>query len=104
MEAGESIDIMTGRPESEVKGLKKQLKDQKKEADLREQAEFINVTLSPESRKLIDLIVKKLEKRIETLITNDPEASAYKKILKDVKYREDLAKKAIDIIYQRQLD
>lgn len=102
MEKGPDIDPTTQKP-IEADRDKKSEKEQKKELNLREQAAFINVMFSSEGQALISLIMRKLEQRIQKLISDDPEASAYSKILKEIKYKENLAKKAIDQIYKRQL-
>ncbi len=101
MEQGPDIDPVEQKPVDSLK-TKKVEREQKKEHSLRKQAEFINVVISEEGQLLIALIAKKLEKRILKLISDDPEARAYEKILTDVKHKENLAKKAINEIYQRQ--
>ena len=103
MEKGTDIDPETGRPLDSVEA-KKAEREEKKEKSLRQQAAFINVVISEEGRLLIDLIARKLEKRILKLISEDPEAKAYQDILSDVKHKENLAKKAINQIYQRQFE
>ena len=103
MEKGPDIDPETQKPLDSAEA-KKAEREQKKELSLRQQAEFINIVISKEGRLLIDLIARKLEKRILKLVSDDPEARAYEKILSDVKHKESLAKKAINTIYQRQFE
>jgi len=103
VEKGADIDAETQRPLDSAEA-KKAEREQKKELSLRQQAEFINVVISREGQLLIDLIAKKLEKRILRLISEDPEAKAYEKILTEVKYKEKLAKKAMNQIYERQFE
>jgi len=103
MEQGPDTDPETGKPLDSVEA-KKAEREQKKEKSLRQQAAFINVVISEEGQMLIGLIAKKLEKRILKLVSDDPEARAYEKILSDVKHKENLAKKAINQIYQRQFE
>ena len=103
MEKGTDIDPVEQKPIDSVEA-KKAEREQKKEQTLRQQAAFINVLISEEGRLLIDLIARKLEKRILKLVSEDPEARAYEKILSDVKHKENLAKKAINQIYQRQFE
>jgi len=104
MESGTDIDINELRPKEMVVKEREAFTKQKREKTLREQAEYLNIILSPQGKKLIDLIVKKMEKRINYLINEDPEAKAYKKILDELKYKENLAKKAIGDLYDMKLE
>ncbi len=103
MRQGADIDINELRPAEMVRKEKEDFTKRKREKTLREQAEYINIILSPQGEKLVGLVVKKMEKRINYLINNDPEAIAYKKILDELKYKENLAKNAIGKIYEMSL-
>lgn len=101
---GAEIDIQELRPKEMVDAERNAFKQRKREKTLREQAEYLNVVASPQGKKLIEMIVKKMEKRINQLISNDPEATAYKKILDELKYKENLAKKAIGSLYDMKIE
>ena len=104
MKRGADVGIVELRPKEMIDEEKNDLKKRKKEATLREQAEFINVILSPEGKKLVELVVKKMEKRIAYLISQDPEAKAYKNILEELKNKQNLARNAINKIYEEQFE
>jgi len=104
MESGVEVDINRLRPKEMVDAEREAVNRTKKESTLAEKAEFLNIAASPEGKKLIELVVKKMQDRINRLITDDPEASAYKKILNEMRYRENMAKKAINELYDLHMD
>jgi hypothetical protein len=102
MKRGADVGIVELRPKDLIDEEKNNLKKRSKETTLRKRAEFINVILSPEGKKLVELVVKKMEKRIACLISQDPEAKAYKNILEELKNKQNLARNAINQIYEAQ--
>ena len=104
MEPGAEIDINNLRPKEMVDNEQELINKAKKEKSLRQKAEFLNVALSPEGKKLVDLVVKKMEARVSQLINNDPEASAYKKILNEMRHKENMAKKAVNELYDLHME
>jgi K+/H+ antiporter YhaU regulatory subunit KhtT len=75
---------------------------QREEKTLREQAEFLNIMHSEGGAKLVELVSRKLEQRIEELMASDQQAAAYAAILREVGHRHVLAQAAVKKLYERQ--
>jgi len=101
LQSGADIDPLTRIPVERETAAKTVEREQQEEKTLREQAEFLNIVSSAEGSRLIDIIAKRLENRIDELINNDPEATAYAHLLKEVGRKETLARRAVDKLYNR---
>jgi hypothetical protein len=94
MKQGVDIDIVSGKPREVVKGANAAEKQTRDENILKNQAEFLGLSGSPDGQKLIALIQDQLNRRIDELVVADPKAQAFVQILSDMGIKEGLAKKA----------
>ncbi len=101
MNPGLDTDIVTGRPTADVAAEKERAKARREEDALQEQAAFLPVMESEPARKLAALVVEHLERRVAVLVEADPQAAAYLQILKELGYREAVAKKAVEALIRR---
>ncbi len=99
--SGVKVDPMTGRPMEQVTAEKSDTATKQQEAMLKEQADWFDVTKTEAGSKIIALVEGKLTARIDTLIKDDPEASAYVKILQEMGIKEGLARAATQQLFDR---
>lgn len=81
IEKGIDVDIETGRPKEEVKRRKKEEKNKKEEEQFQKLKGLVDELKSSSGSTLVDYIRDELEKRIDILISEDPEAKAYIAVL-----------------------
>lgn len=101
--SGVKTDPITGRPLEQVKAERGREDEKQKETLLHEQAGWFAVSNTEAGAKVIGLIRQKLEARIDSLVTLDPEASAYVKILQEMGIKEGLARAATQQIHERYI-
>lgn len=99
--SGVRIDPVTGRPLEQVTAERETANGKQQEAMLKEQADWFDVTKTEAGAKIIELVTGKLTARIDALITADPEASAYVKILQEMGVKEGLARAATKQLFDR---
>jgi len=104
MEKGIDIDPVTGEPVEMMAEETRAVRKKVEEGRLRDQAEFLNLVGSAQGQKLISMVVSKLEKRVDRLIKDDPEATAYRSILVEMGHKQNLAKAAVKELFKRQLE
>ncbi|MFH1952574.1 MAG: hypothetical protein ABIL06_13255 [Pseudomonadota bacterium] len=102
MESGPSISPVTLRPKQLHDKDQSHIRAVAKEKTLREQAENLDIAQSDIGQHFLDVISSKLQVRITQLIREDPESVAYEKILTDLGFKYNAAKKAVDELYRRQ--
>lgn len=93
---GPDTDIVTGKPLAMVE-TGKELENKTREATLlKAKAEYFGLSASGEGKKLIALVQNHLNKRIDDLVKQDPEAKVLVKLLADIGMKENQAKKAAE--------
>jgi len=100
---GADTDIESGLPKEQVAAKLKTAEEAGKTASLQEKAKFLNIMQSDAGIEIEKIVETKLRKRIEKLIKSDPEATAYHNILKELGYKINQAKNAIDDLYMNNL-
>jgi hypothetical protein len=100
---GADIDIVTGKPAEMHKKETDQEREQKEEAFLKRQAEMAGLIRSDAGQILVEMIEKRLQARIEEVITADPEAAGYVKILQDLGNKDRLGREAMKKLVSAKL-
>ena len=96
MKPGVDTDIITGKPLEQVnanRAAEEQIRDEK---ILKNNAEFLGLSGSPDGKKLIALVQDHLDRRIDELIATDPKALGFIQILADMGIKEIQATKAAE--------
>lgn len=104
IEHGPSMDPLGRKPRMWEEEQRKNIRDAHMDMDLKEKARFLDIKSSAEGMLLISMVATRLEKRIAELIAADPMATAYSSIIKDMGYKDNIAKKAVAELYKRNLD
>lgn len=99
MERGPSISPVTRQPRGTEGGPGGQAR--KQEDSLKQKAEKLGVVYSHEGKQLQGILHKRLMARVDVLIREDPEANSYAEILKEMGNMENLARQAVDRLYER---
>jgi len=99
VKSGAETDIITGTPVERLRQEEKLDKEKARKDQLKEQSANIGISRGQDARQLIEMIEKLAIKRIEKLIKDDPEATSYKKILKELGETESIAIKAHKQLY-----
>ena len=92
---GADIDIRTGRPLEEAADGRKAEEQAQEEAILKAQAQWLGISESAEGQKLVELICRRLEARLRTLLQNDPQAQALIDLLSDLGLKDNAAHSAV---------
>ena len=100
---GPSVDPVTGQPKRQTDHARKQIREANTEKQLREQAENLELVFSDKGEKFKELVLGRLDVRIEQLIQNDAEASAYMHILRTLGHKFNAAKRASNELYRRHM-
>lgn len=100
---GAEVDILTGRPAEEAAREHRTEADRREELRLQEKAAHLGVTTSPEGQRLVELVMKRLEKRIEELVEADESAKALVSVLRDLGHTESVAKRAVNTLHERHV-
>ena len=100
---GMQVDFTTLRPSEQVASEQEDLRKRKEETTLREKANFLGIIESSAGQELITMIEARLMERISTLVKEDPQATAYHKLLQDLGHKKNMAEKAIATLYGKQL-
>jgi len=95
------VDPVTGRPVGLVRQEQDEKTGREQEALLREQAAWMAVSKTEAGAKLVAMVMQQITKRIDQLIEDDPEASAYRAILREMGVKEGLAKTAAKELFRR---
>lgn len=103
MESGADINPVTLRPKQHGTAERQAERKVRTDADLRKQAEDLDLGFSEEGELFKGLLLARLEHRILTLIREDPEAGGYLKVLQDMGHRFNAAKQAVDKLYQQHM-
>lgn len=93
------VNPVTLRPEIETV----EEKDNQERNRLEAQAANRMITESPDGRKVIDIITKRLFGRIEKVLEDDPECKSLVAVLQDLGATERIAKNAVDQLVKRFL-
>lgn len=99
--SGPAIDPTTGQPLEKIEAEATRRLNEKEKTRLKEQAGLSSITQSEASDALRYMIRDRLCRRVQKVLTEDPEAVAYMGILKDLKEKDDLAKYATDKLIQK---
>ena len=102
METGASIDPVDLRPKQFGKeiGAKKKAEEKKR---LEEQAKDLSLVYSDEADRFKELIMGRMENRIMELVSEDPEAMAYEKLLRELGHKINVAKRATERLYREHV-
>lgn len=95
------VDIETGRPVEEALQEKAREREHREKQILEEKAGFAEVLGSETGQALIGLVQGYLQRRIEVLIDQDPQAKAYLTILNDLGYKGNEAAQAVKVLMER---
>jgi len=101
MERGQTVDIVTGRPPEAAETVLDT--GARKEEKLHDRAAALGISQSADGVILVNLISKRLEKRLEALAANDAECAAYIAVLQDLGYTESAARRVVNALYERHL-
>ncbi|MFW5930447.1 MAG: hypothetical protein ACOCQI_01735 [Desulfosalsimonas sp.] len=93
---GAPTDPVTGRPLEEQEAARTRELNEREERRYQKQAQYADIDRSEAAEALRDMIRGLLEKRVAAMIEEDREAAAYVEILKKMKERSDLAKRAVE--------
>lgn len=93
---GAPIDPVSGRPLEEIEAARARQLNESEARRYEKQAQYAGIDRSEAAETLREMIRGLLEKRIAAMIEEDREASAYVEILKQMKDRSDLAKRAVE--------
>ncbi len=63
----------------------------------------MGIASSPEGQRLVELVCKRLEKRIEELVEKDRTANALVSVLRDLGHTESVAKRAVNTLQERHV-
>jgi predicted Zn-dependent protease len=96
MQQGPKTDIITGLPLETILTDRETEALAREEASLKSKAEFFGLSESIDGKKLIALIQQNLERRIDYLVDNDPQAKAYMNLLTEIGVKENQAQKAAE--------
>lgn len=102
MEAGPSISPVTLRPKQLYDREQAQIRAAHSEKSLRERAEHLDIAQSETGQQFLSVIRGKLHARIATLIKSDAEAQAYESVLRELGFKYNAAKSAVEELYERQ--
>jgi len=100
---GADVDILTGRPADEAARRQATEDDRREELKLQEKAAYLGIASSPEGQRLVELVLKRLERRIEKLVDDDPSASELVSVLRDLGHTESVAKRAVNSLHERHM-
>jgi len=96
MQTGPSIDPVTRRP----RAVRREKDEERKAYELkklRAQADRLQIQEDP----VLDLLLARVQKRVDQLITDDPEAQGYVGLLNDMGREFNLAKRAAAALAER---
>lgn len=102
MERGPNVSPVTLRPRFQDR-TKAAVKEQMQERTLQERARDLGLMESESGARLKEILMKRFYERVDALIHGDPEAAAYQQIIADLGYTEDLARMAVDKLYQMSI-
>jgi len=100
---GADIDIVTGKPVEMKRQADAEVREKIEQDGLKRQAEMAGLIHSDAGKLLVDLIADRLQARIEKLIAEDPEATAYVNILKEIGNKDRLGREAMKKIVAARL-
>lgn len=102
MESGTNINPVTLRPKQAARGDgAKNRAEQKKR--LEEQAKDLALVYSDEAERFKELVMGRMEKRITALVMEDPEATAYHDLLRELGHKVNMAKRATERLYREHV-
>jgi hypothetical protein len=99
MRSSVKTDIISGKPADMIKQEERLNKEKIEKDILKEQASKMGISRSLDAKVLLEMIENCAIKRMEKIISEDPELTAYQNMLKELGHTESLAVKAYKKLY-----